>query len=158
MVLGFSRDVGAAERERGVNRPSLRCIRSWCCSMLLSVKRVSSLLPEAKQSIPRREVEVTVQHVTSHCISRCILLPCGAPGWIRRRKSKSAADGSGDQVQLERAERGYAGSLSTSGSSFLAWACGRWPSGASCAPTLKISGLPKRRNGMGKTYMRSIKI
>jgi hypothetical protein len=74
MVLSFSRDVGAAERERGVNRPSLGCIRSGCCSMLLSVKRVSSLLPEAKQSIARREAEVTVQHVTSHFISRCILL------------------------------------------------------------------------------------
>jgi len=47
MGLGFSRDVGAAARARGVNRPSLRCIRSWCCSMLVSVKRVSSLLPEA---------------------------------------------------------------------------------------------------------------
>jgi hypothetical protein len=45
-------------------------------------KRVPSLLPEAKQSIARREAEVTVQHVTSHCISRCILLPCSAPGWI----------------------------------------------------------------------------
>src|SRR6266851_318224 len=74
MVLGFSRDVGAAERARGVNRPSLRWIRSGYCSMLLPVKRVPSRLPEAKQSIPRREVEVTVQHVTSHCISRCILL------------------------------------------------------------------------------------
>ena len=45
--------------------------------MLLSVKRVSSLLPEAKQSIPRREGDVTVQQVTSHCISRCILLSIG---------------------------------------------------------------------------------
>src|SRR5260370_1232808 len=53
---------------------SLGCTRSWCCSILLPVKRVSSLLPEAKQSIPRWEAEVTVQHVTSHFISRCILL------------------------------------------------------------------------------------
>ncbi len=74
MALGFSRDISAAARERAVNRPSLGCTRSWCCSILLPVKRVSSLLPEAKQSIPRWEVEVTVQHVTSHCISRCILL------------------------------------------------------------------------------------
>lgn len=54
MGLGFSRDVGAAERARGVNRPSLSCSRSWCSSMLLPVKRVSSLLPEAKQSIPEK--------------------------------------------------------------------------------------------------------
>ena len=87
MALGCSRDVGAAERERGVNRLSLRWVRSWCCSILLSVKRVSSLLPEAKQSIPRWEAEVTVQQVTSHFISRCILLLSGAPGWIRRRTS-----------------------------------------------------------------------
>jgi len=73
MALGFSRDISAA-RERAVNRPSLGCTRSWCCSILLPVKRVSSLLPEAKQSIPRWEAEVTVQHVTSHFISRCILL------------------------------------------------------------------------------------
>src|SRR6266566_94304 len=56
MGLGFSRDVGAAERARGVNRPSLRCLRSCCCSMLLSVKSVSSLLPEAKQSIPEKGI------------------------------------------------------------------------------------------------------
>src|SRR6266852_2204668 len=107
MVLGFSRDVVAAERERGVNRPSLRCIRSWCCSMRLPGKRVSSLLPEAKQSIPRREVEVTVQHVTSHFIFRCIVLPCGAPGWIRRRTFQiRGTDGYSDQEQLEQAEKG----------------------------------------------------
>src|SRR5437588_9540152 len=87
MALGCSRDVGAAERERGVNRLSLRWVRSWCCSILLSVKRVSSLLPEAKQSIPRWEAEVTVQHVTSHFIFRCILLLSGVPGWIRRSTS-----------------------------------------------------------------------
>jgi hypothetical protein len=52
MVLGFSRDVGAAERVRGVNRASLRWNRSWYYSMLVSVKRVSSLIPEAKQTIP----------------------------------------------------------------------------------------------------------
>ncbi len=73
MGPGFSRDVGAAERERGVNRPSLRCSRSRYCSMRLSLKSVSSLLPEAKHSIPRREADVTVQQVTSHCISCCIL-------------------------------------------------------------------------------------
>ena len=68
MVLGFSRDVVAAERERGVNRPSLRCITSWCCSMLLSVKSVSSLLPEAKQSIARWEGEChcTTCDITLH--------------------------------------------------------------------------------------------
>jgi hypothetical protein len=77
MGLGFSRDVGAAARARGVNRPSLRWVRSWCCSMLVSVKRVSSLLPEAKQSIARREVEVTVQQVTSHFIFRCTVLASG---------------------------------------------------------------------------------
>src|SRR6266581_9273222 len=126
MVLGFSRDVGAAERARGVKRPSLCWIRRWCCFMLVPVKRVSSLLPEAKQSIARREADVTVQHVTSHCISRCISLPCGAPGWIRRRTFQiRATDGSCDQEQFERAERGYSGSLATSGSSFLAWVCGR---------------------------------
>src|SRR5205807_1355328 len=38
------------------------------------VKRVSSLLPEAKQSIPRWEADFTVQQVTSHFISCCILL------------------------------------------------------------------------------------
>ena len=48
MALGFSRDISAAARERAVNRPSLRCITSWCCSMRLSVKRVFSLLSEAK--------------------------------------------------------------------------------------------------------------
>src|SRR5437762_12147946 len=84
MTPGFSRDISAAARERAVNRPSLGCTRSWCSSILLPVKRVSSLLPEAKQSIPRREAEVTVQHVTSHFISRCISLPCSAPGWISR--------------------------------------------------------------------------
>jgi len=47
MVLSCSRDVVAAERARGVNRPSLRWIRRWCCSMRLPVRRVSSLLPEA---------------------------------------------------------------------------------------------------------------
>src|SRR5437588_12242011 len=126
MALGCSRDVGAAERARGVNRLSPRWVRSWCCSILLSVKRVSSLLPEAKQSIPRWEAEVTVQHVTSYFIFRCILLPCGAPGWIRRRTFQiRGTDGSGDQEQFERAERGYSGSLATSGSSFLAWVCGR---------------------------------
>ena len=52
MGLGFSRDGGAAERERGESQPSLRWIRSWSSSILLSVKRVSSLLPEAKQTIP----------------------------------------------------------------------------------------------------------
>ena len=67
--------------------------------MLVSVKRMSSLLPEAKQSIPRREAEVTVQQVTSHCISRCIVVPCGAPGWIRRRTSHiRCTDSSVDQV------------------------------------------------------------
>src|SRR5205807_10060480 len=74
MALGFSRDISAAARERAVNRPSLGCTRSRCCSRLLSVKRVSSLLPEAKQSIPRWEADVTVQQVTSHFISCCILL------------------------------------------------------------------------------------
>src|SRR5260221_9641898 len=59
----------AAEGERGVNRLSLRWITSW--SMRLSVKRVFSLLPEAKQSIARREAEVTVQQVTSHCTPCC---------------------------------------------------------------------------------------
>jgi len=76
----------AAERERGVNRPSLRCSRSWCCTMLMSVKLVSSLLPEAKQSIPRWEADVTVQYVTSHFISRCISLSSGVPGWIKSRR------------------------------------------------------------------------
>jgi hypothetical protein len=68
MGLGFSRDVGAAERERGVNRPSLRCLRSWCSSMLLPVKRESSLLPEAKQSIPKWEGEChcTTGDITLH--------------------------------------------------------------------------------------------
>ena len=87
MGLGCSRDGGAAERARGVKRPSLHWIRSGCCSMRLSVKRVFSLLSEAKQSIARREARVTGQQVTSHCISRCIVLPCSAPGWIRRRTS-----------------------------------------------------------------------
>src|SRR5579859_3559832 len=35
----------------------------------------------------RREAEVTGQQVTSHCISRCIVLSSDAPGWIRRRAS-----------------------------------------------------------------------
>src|SRR2546426_5365749 len=106
MVLGCSRDVGAAARARGVKRPSLRWIRRWCCSMLVPVKRVSSLLPEAKQSIARREAEVTVQHVTSHFISRCILLSSGGPGWIRRRTSQiRCTDGYGDQEQLEQLRR-----------------------------------------------------
>src|SRR2546425_695147 len=78
MGLGFSRDAVAAER--GVNRPSLRWIWSWCYSMRLSVKRVFSLLSEAKQSIARREAEVTGQQVTSHCISRCIVHPAGSGG------------------------------------------------------------------------------
>src|SRR6266702_1821158 len=77
MAPGFPRDISAAARARAVNRPSLGCTRSWCCSILLSVKRVPSLLPEAKQSIPRREAEVTVQQVTSHFRSRCILLSIG---------------------------------------------------------------------------------
>ncbi len=51
-MLGCSRDVGAAERERGVKRPSLHWIRNWCCSMLVSVKRASSLHSGAKQTIP----------------------------------------------------------------------------------------------------------
>src|SRR5437016_7862915 len=75
MGLGCSRDGGAAAR--AVKRPSFHWIRSRCCSMRLPGKRVSSLLPEAKQSIARREAEVTVQQVTSHCISRCILLSIG---------------------------------------------------------------------------------
>src|SRR6201997_5314858 len=50
LLVGGGDVFGAAERARGVNRPSLRCSRSWCSSMLLSVKRVSSLLPEAKQT------------------------------------------------------------------------------------------------------------
>ena len=71
MGLGFSRDVGAAERERGVNRPSLRCLRSRCSSMLLPVKRESSLLPEAKQSIARYAVGF---HCTTGDIPLHILL------------------------------------------------------------------------------------
>jgi len=47
MGLGFSRDAGGCWKRKRVNRPSLRCITSWCCSMRLSVKRVLSLLPEA---------------------------------------------------------------------------------------------------------------
>src|SRR5258707_15281273 len=68
MALGFSRDISAAARERAVNRPSLGCTRSWCCCILLSVKRVSSLLPEAKQSIPRWEGEChcTTCDITLH--------------------------------------------------------------------------------------------
>src|SRR6266571_2956539 len=77
MGLGCSRDGGAAARARAVKRPSFHWIRSRCCSMRLPGKRVSSLLPEAKQSIARREAEVTVQQVTSLCISRCILLSIG---------------------------------------------------------------------------------
>jgi hypothetical protein len=69
MVLGFSQSVVAAEGESRVSRPSLRCIRSWCCSMLLSVKSVSSVLPEVSRLYQRWEADVTVQHVTSHCTS-----------------------------------------------------------------------------------------
>ena len=86
MGPGCSRDVGAAARARAVKRPSFHWIRSRCCSMRLPGKRVSSLLPEAKQSIPRREAEVTVQQVTSHCISRCTSLSSGVPGWIKSRR------------------------------------------------------------------------
>jgi len=77
MGPGFSRDVGAAERARGVNQPSLGCSRSRCCSMLLPVKRVPSLLPEAKQSIARYAVGCHCTtcdiplHISLHISERC---------------------------------------------------------------------------------------
>jgi hypothetical protein len=67
MGPGFSRDVIATERERGENRSSLRCSRSWCCSRLLLLKRVSSLLTEAKQTIPE-------EGSGSHCTTGDIAL------------------------------------------------------------------------------------
>src|SRR6476660_5845850 len=91
MVLGFSRDVVAAEGESRVSRPSLRCIRSRCAFMLLSVTSMSSLLPgfqNLSRLYPSREEDVTVQHVTSHFTFHCTLLHSGAPGWITRRTSK----------------------------------------------------------------------
>src|ERR1700751_98526 len=77
MGLGCFRDVGAAARETGMNRPSPRWIRSWCSSMLVSVKRVSSLLPEAKQTIPEEgggchctTCDITL-HILLHITERC---------------------------------------------------------------------------------------
>src|SRR6266851_3210205 len=74
MVLSFSRDVGAAERARGVNRPSLCWIRSWCCSMLLSGSACPHFFQKLSRVYRGGKVNVTVQRVTSHFISRCILL------------------------------------------------------------------------------------
>src|ERR1700693_3721115 len=60
-------------------------------------------------SIENCSGKVTVQHVTSHFISRCTLLSSGAPGWIRRRTSQIRCHRwlwrSGKE-QLERAEKG----------------------------------------------------
>src|SRR5260370_8631724 len=107
MVLSFSRDVGAAERARGVNRPSLCWIRSWCCSMLLSGSACPHFFQKLSRVYRGGKVNVTVQHVTSHFISRCILLSSGAPGWIRRRTSQIRfTDGYGDQEHLERTDKG----------------------------------------------------
>src|SRR6266481_663130 len=68
MGPGFSRDAGCCCRRKRSEPTPLRWIRSWCCSMLLSVKSVSSLLPEAKQSIPRWEGEChcTTCDITLH--------------------------------------------------------------------------------------------
>src|SRR6266849_2070587 len=104
-LLGFSRDVGAAERARGVN---LRWVRSWCCSMLVSVKRVPSLLPEAKQSIPRWEGEC---HCTTCDIALHISLHIAFQWWARLDQAEdipqsAATDGYSGQEQLEQAEKG----------------------------------------------------
>lgn len=77
--------VGADER--GVSRPSLRWIRNWCSSMLLPVKSVCSLFPEAEKSIPEvgsgshcTTCDITL-HISLHRAFQC------ASGWIKRSTS-----------------------------------------------------------------------
>ena len=75
--------------------------------MLLSVKRVSLLLPEAKQSIPEKGsgCHRTTGDIPLHISLRNAAF--GAPGRIRRRTFQIlGTDGSGDQEQLERTEKG----------------------------------------------------
>ena len=74
--------------------------------MLVSVKRVSSLLPEAKQSIARREGEC---HCTTGDIALHISLHIASLWCARLDQAQDiqirGTDGSGDQEQLERAEK-----------------------------------------------------
>ena len=74
--------------------------------MLLSVKRVSSLLPEAKQTIPE---EGSGSHCTTCDIALHISLHIASLWCARLDQAQDiqirGTDGSGDQEQLERAEK-----------------------------------------------------
>src|SRR5689334_19121052 len=85
---------------------SHRCIRSRCCSRLLSMKSVSSVLPEATQTVPEvgSGCHCTTRDITLHIASYFFRVVC--PGGSGRGHPKSTAtDGYGDQEQLERAEK-----------------------------------------------------
>ena len=76
--------------------------------MLVSVKRVPSLLPEAKQSIPRWEGEC---HCTTCDIALHISLHIAFQWWARLDQAEdipqsAATDGYSGQEQLEQAEKG----------------------------------------------------
>jgi hypothetical protein len=75
--------------------------------LLLSVKIVSSVLPEAKQTVPEvgGGCHCTTGDITLHIASYFFRVV--RPGGSGRGHPKSAAtDGYGDQEQLERAEKG----------------------------------------------------